>query len=488
MPESSVENSNHGGITAIIVKGYKAIAEEIKMEIAPLTILAGANSSGKSSVMQPLLLMKQTLQATYDPGALLLNGPHIKFTSAKQLFNKSGDRQVNEFDVGIELDRKDATYYKLICTFSQTDGKLVDVSRIKFGATSLLEATNGQELIFDEKDSKPLLEVAGFIFKQVIIRVLEELTGEKEESIDEKISSSNNTQDNRVSINFIRKRCFLEGSTSIVNLNNKNEVTKIAKEGDPLVFSNTFGRDIQRIIHIPALRGNPERIYQVNAVGEEFPGIFDNYVASIINFWQSGESPNGRENLDRLNYYLNLLQLTTNIEATQLDDTQVEIKVGRLPCAKSNGSPDRPQDMVSIADVGFGVSQTLPVLVALIMADPGQLVYIEQPEIHLHPKATIAIAQAFADAAKRGVKVVVETHSELFLTGVQSLVAEDYLPSELVRLNWFTRRSDGTTKIDSANLDNLGRFGDWPEDFADTALSIQNRYLTAVEQKMWSQQ
>lgn len=158
-----------------------------------------------------------------------------------------------------------------------------------------------------------------------------------------------------------------------------------------------------------------------------------------------------------------------------------------LPCAKSNSGQDRPQDMVSIADVGFGVSQTLPVLVALIMADPGQLVYIEQPEIHLHPKATVAIAQAFADAAKRGVKVVVETHSELFLTGVQSLVAEDYLPSELVRLNWFTRRSDGTTKIDSANLDNLGRFGDWPEDFADTALSIQNRYLTAVEQKLWNQ-
>lgn len=487
MPESSVENPvNNGGITAIIVKGYKAIADEIKMEIAPLTILAGANSSGKSSVMQPLLLMKQTLQATYDPGALLLNGSHVKFTSAKQLFNKSGDIQVNEFDVGIELDRKDATYANLICTFSQTDGKLLDVPRIKFGGTSLAEATNGQELILEGQDANPLLEVADFIFKQAVIQILEELIGRKEESIDDKILLSNNTKDSHVSINFIRKRCFLEGDVSIVSNKNKNEATKII--GTPLEFSNTFGREIHRIIHIPALRGNPERTYQVTAVGQEFPGVFDNYVASIITFWQSGESPTGRESLDRLNYYLNLLQLTTNIEATQLDDTQVEIKVGRLPCAKSNGSQARPQDMVSIADVGFGVSQTLPVLVALIMADPGQLVYIEQPEIHLHPKATIAIAQAFADAAKRGVKVVVETHSELFLTGVQSLVAEDYLPSELVRLNWFTRRSDGTTKIDSANLDNLGRFGDWPEDFADTALSLQNRYLTAVEQKMWSQQ
>jgi predicted ATPase len=479
MSESPIENPvNNRGITALIVKGYKAIADEINVEIAPLTIFAGANSSGKSSVMQPLLLMKQTLQATYDPGALLLNGPHVKFTSAKQLFNKSGNIQVNEFDVGIELDRKDALYAKLICTFSQTDGKLLDVPRIKFGGNSLAEATNGQELILEGQDANPLLEV-----KQAIIQILEELTGKKEESIDEKVLSDN-TKDSYVSINFIRKRCFLEGDISIVSIKNKHEVTKIT--GLPLEFSNTFGREIQRIIHIPALRGNPERTYQVTAVGQEFPGIFDNYVASIITFWQSGESPNGRENLDRLNYYLNLLQLTTNIEATQLDDTQVEIKVGRLPCVITNGNQDRPQDMVSIADVGFGVSQTLPVLVALIMADPGQLVYIEQPEIHLHPKATIAIAQAFADAAKRGVKVVVETHSELFLTGIQSLVAEDYLPSELVRLNWFSRRSDGTTKIDSATLDNLGRFGDWPEDFADTALSIQNRYLTAVEQKLWN--
>ena len=62
------------------------------------------------------------------------------------------------------------------------------------------------------------------------------------------------------------------------------------------------------------------------------------------------------------------------------------------------------------------------------------------------------------------------------------------MPSKLVRLNWFTRRNDGTTKIDCANLDDFGRFGDWPEDFADTALSIENRYLTAVEQKLWNQQ
>ena len=64
-------------ITKITVAGFKSIAEEQSVEIRPLTILAGANSSGKSSIMQPLLLLKQTLEAPYDPGALLLKDFHL---------------------------------------------------------------------------------------------------------------------------------------------------------------------------------------------------------------------------------------------------------------------------------------------------------------------------------------------------------------------------------------------------------------------------
>jgi predicted ATPase len=62
------------GITAISVRGYKSLYEECRLEIRPLTILAGANSSGKSSAMQPLLLLKQTAEALYKTPALLLNG------------------------------------------------------------------------------------------------------------------------------------------------------------------------------------------------------------------------------------------------------------------------------------------------------------------------------------------------------------------------------------------------------------------------------
>ena len=69
------------GICSVAVQGFKCLAKESRIEIRPLTILAGANSSGKSSIMQPLLLMKQTLHVSYDPGALLLNGANVKKTS-----------------------------------------------------------------------------------------------------------------------------------------------------------------------------------------------------------------------------------------------------------------------------------------------------------------------------------------------------------------------------------------------------------------------
>src|SRR5262245_1781905 len=89
-------------ITEIQVAGFKSISDEQGIEIRPLTILAGANSSGKSSIMQPLLLLKQTLEASYDPGPLLLHGPNVKFTSADQLMSRIGKRHSSDsFRVGL---------------------------------------------------------------------------------------------------------------------------------------------------------------------------------------------------------------------------------------------------------------------------------------------------------------------------------------------------------------------------------------------------
>jgi hypothetical protein len=228
---------------------------------------------------------------------------------------------------------------------------------------------------------------------------------------------------------------------------------------------------IPEVIHLPGLRGNPERTYPVSAVGPTYPGTFEKYTASLISQW--AEESNTA--LVALSNDLQFLRLTGGVTAVRENDVQIELHVGRLP----DVLPTRPEDRVNIADVGIGVSQTLPVLVALHAAQPGQLVYVEQPETHLHPRAQFDLAQVLASAAKRDVRVVMETHSSILLLGVQTLVAEGRLDPALVKLHWFERDKHGRTAVRSGELDQAGAFGDWPEDFSDVELKAQSRFIDA---------
>jgi predicted ATPase len=77
--------------------------------------------------------------------------------------------------------------------------------------------------------------------------------------------------------------------------------------------------------------------------------------------------------------------------------------------------------------------------------------------------------------------VVAETHSSLLLLAIQALVAEGKLPPEQVILHWFQRDSRGATQVTTGDLDQMGAYGDWPEDFYSVSAGVENRYLDAVE-------
>src|SRR5947209_15693882 len=79
-------------ISAVSVASYKSIASPVRAELSLLSILAGANSAGKSSLIQPLLLLKQTIEAPYDPGPLKLDGPNVEFTKAEEFFSRAPGR------------------------------------------------------------------------------------------------------------------------------------------------------------------------------------------------------------------------------------------------------------------------------------------------------------------------------------------------------------------------------------------------------------
>lgn len=425
------------GITGISVRGYKSLYQECSIEIRPLTILAGANSSGKSSIMQPLLLMKQTLEATYDPGSLLIYGSNVRFTLVEQLLSQlSGESYTDRFSIKIETVGNSYNSY-FINTFKKHPKKGIELIE------TTLKVGNEEIKISVDKTHEEFMEQLPIWIKNSEIADLER----------------------GVKWGATRKKCFLELDLVEPDLNPSSTTFN---------FSSDFQEYIRKLIHVPGLRGNPERTYPTTAIGSEFPGTFENYVASVVNHWQENED----NRLKDLGRDLESLRLSSKVEAKRVNDVQIELRVGRLP---GSGSA---RDMVSIADVGFGVSQVLPVLVALLVAEPGQLVYLEQPEMHLHPRAQAALAEILADAAKRGVRVVLETHSELLLLAVQSLVAEGKLSPDLVKLHWFTRGEDGVTKVSSADLDEAGAFGDWPEDFGDVSLKLESRYLDAAEARL----
>ncbi|MBB1391811.1 AAA family ATPase [Shewanella sp. SG44-6] len=236
---------------------------------------------------------------------------------------------------------------------------------------------------------------------------------------------------------------------------------------------------VTRLIHVPGLRGNPERTYKIASSEDVYPGSFEKYVASIISNW--GKLKRLEAKHAQLKEQLLELGLASNIKTVKIDDTSVEIQISR-----SNSADE--QDCVNIADVGFGVSQTLPVLVALIAAKKGQYVYIEQPELHLHPKAQFKLAAIITKAINRGVQVIIETHSSILIRGIQIAVVKKELDKSKVALNWFTQNIEtGETEVSKAILDEFGAFGEWPEDFDDTSLNVEQLYLDAVEEVAYGQ-
>ncbi|MCB9669056.1 MAG: AAA family ATPase [Alphaproteobacteria bacterium] len=397
------------GITGIRLHGFKSFRDATEVAIRPLTVLAGRNSSGKSSLLQPLLLMKQTLEAPHEPEVLLLDGPCVHVRRASELF-WAGDVPSEEWRFEIRTSSRPWEGNR----YGVHEGLMVLEETFRPGLRAFRDGTwdAHQKELFVE--TAPVYSAPSRGFLELVVEPWENRPGTR--------------------ASLVSPDWFLD------------------------------------ILHLPGLRGHPQREYPLTSVRSRFPGPFTPYAPSIVARWI--ETRDAR--LATLEATLRDLGLTARVSAERIDDTRVEVRVGRLPASTAS------DDLVSIADVGVGVSQVLPVVVALLVAEPGQLVHIEQPELHLHPDAQIRLASLLIDSARRGARVVVETHSPVLLTALQLAVAEGRLEPDLLALHWFDRDEAGATRVHTAEVDSQGTYGAWPVDFADVAMDVEARYIRAA--------
>ncbi|MBI5172018.1 MAG: DUF3696 domain-containing protein [Candidatus Melainabacteria bacterium] len=136
---------------------------------------------------------------------------------------------------------------------------------------------------------------------------------------------------------------------------------------------------------------------------------------------------------------------------------------------------------VLITDVGFGISQILPIIVQSYLAPSGSVILLEQPEIHLHPAIQADLADLLVDVSRtRNIQFIVESHSEHFLRRLQQKVAEESIAPFDVRVYFCDRGSEGSVSR-SLQMNDFGEIENWPDNFFG---SVEDDLLKMMELKL----
>lgn len=238
----------------------------------------------------------------------------------------------------------------------------------------------------------------------------------------------------------------------------------IYSDGGAFLFCSFFQHVAQRINrefnlsqihHVSPLRFNPERYFLMDKRTDSSESLSSNgkKILSILD-----SRPSIR---DEINLWLKKFDLEVNTD----DITHIiqSIKI------TDNGL------MLDITDVGFGISQILPVILISVIAKPGQLTVIEQPEIHIHPKMQSELADFFiSQIVDKNKYFLIETHSEALLKRLRRRMAEfnsdesQGISNEQVSIHYVNKRDNkkSGSHLKKIEISKSGAF-EWPKDFND---------------------
>ncbi len=459
------------------VVNFKAIHDSGPIDIRPITVLAGPNSSGKSSLIQSLLLLKQTL-ASDKPGVDLdLDGPLVQATSLSDLVlgKPAAADASTSIDITITSRFQGPGYQELFPGAPAIGESDTIAAYATISLTFASDVTGGTE--------KAVL--SNFSLSQQ----LRDITGpgiaitRRRDGFDVKLTGRvpplPKEYRGRLIVDVPREH-FLPVALSVDSAQEEATGHRVpAYLPLPSMLSSAIqlvGHQLtNHVDYLGPFREQPRRAYLHSATGLRDIGPRGEYAAQIL--WDERNSridypPLVRRRrqpklIDAMNDALTRIGVGHGLRVQSIGETVYQLL---FPI---NGPRDRT---VTIADVGFGLSQLLPVV---LLALRGQSLKIyEQPEIHLHPRSQANLADFFVMLSDAGRQFLIETHSDHFINRLRRRIAEDASGTlrDRVQILFVHRRGDGGPMVEPLEVDEYGNIINWPEDFlpeaADEAAAI----------------
>lgn len=429
---------------SLALKNFKCF-EEVEVEFAPITLLTGANSSGKSSLIYSLLAILQTEQF---PLYLSPNGKYVDMGSFEEMvFQSDVSKEISmTFDIENDLNYYEYAFYKSQWKFDKKN----ELPELSFFKISLGE---GLYTLVKKSNNKYQLdyEIRGFEANDVDRSRYSLCIDNIESNPYLQLGKNHSVKNSLISIQEIPFSSFKEFKEFLTNFE------------DP--SANFFESIFERINHfietvdltfnyLGSFRLPPERTYYQKAKAKGKVGVNgEGYIDQIIE-WEKTDL----EKFNELNKIMADLELIQSIQSEKMKGGRFELTVK----TKQNSTTS------ALTDVGFGVSQFLPLIVADLQLPNTSCLAVSQPEIHLHPKIQALFGNYLATQINKSPKqYIVETHSEYLLNRIRLLLVTGELKPKDIRVYYF--ENDGIKSVvHNVEFTTDGQIQGAPDGFFDT--------------------
>ena len=445
-------------------QNFKSWRDTGDIRLAAITGFFGTNSSGKSSILQLLLMLKQTTESNDQQQVLNLGNDktYVDLGTTYDILHPQLDQQLQtlEFSVGWHLDDSDLNPILPTRIVLHQDGKYIIDPHPDSIINKSVSPALGDSIDKLKFDASIAIELDGIVplklvyeycalgqCNQVGMAFQERSKPSKYRLIESGVPAK--------IINPGKKRDDLDLPAKFYGF--PSEARLSFQSGEFLqTLSLALEQAFSRIYYLGPLREFPKRSYVWSGERPQDVGRRgERAVAALL-----AAKKNDPDVEIKVAGWLKTLGLVADFSVEPIAPHRRDYEVRIRSRANS-------QKSVLLTDVGFGVSQILPVLVLCYYAPPGATVILEQPEIHLHPSVQAGLADIFVEVAReRNLQIIVESHSEHLLRRLQRRIAEgETIAHEQAALYFCDMDDTGTSHLTPLALDEFGNINNWPPHF-----------------------